>query len=121
MKNIVLSELATRFGWPFAEALRQTLRLADSGTEELAALQAGEARNHFSEVLDRVHNGTGQLVRRRAEDPVMMLTMEQLATFVELAAPKRRFAEAIAHDPALPVGTPLSISDTGGARDRVTL
>ena len=121
-KSIAINQLERRFGQPFVEALRQTIRLTDSNTRELTPWQVGKAKNHFSEVLDRISNGEGQLVRRRTEDPVMMLTVEQLAAFVELAAPKRRFAEVIAHNSALPVGAPpLSISDTGRSRDHVKL
>ena len=121
MNSIALSQLEMRFGRPFVEALRRTIRITDADTEELSAWQVGEAKDHFSEVLDRIRNGEGQLVRRRAEDPVMMMTMEQLATFVELASPKRRFAEVIAHDPALPVGEPLDMAEAGVGRDRVEL
>ena len=121
MKDIPLDQLEARFGPTFTRALRRTMRLHgdDAGTVE--AWGVGQAKDHFSEMLDRVRDGECQLVRRRSEDPVLMMSVTQLATFVELATPKRRFADLIAPDPTLPVGDALIISEAPIGRDEIEI
>lgn len=121
MKDVVLSQLEARFGKPFVSALRRTVRSRDDDVEAIAAWQVGEAKDHFSEVLDRIRNGESQMVRRRSDEPVLMMSIAQLAAFVELAAPKRQFAESIRHDPDLPVGRPLRVAEGAIGRDEVDL
>ena len=119
VKPIPLDQLEARFGTRFATALRQRLHLDASDTVE--AWNVGQAKDHFSEVLDRVRDGECQLVRRRSEEPVLMMSITQLAKFVELAAPKRRFADIIGHGPTLPVGDPLTVSEAGTGRDEIEI
>ena len=121
MKDITLGQLEARFGTSFVRALRRTMRLGTSQAEALDAWAVGQAKDHFSEMLDRVRDGECQLVRRRSEDPVLMISVAQLAAFVELATPKRRFADAITHDPGLPVGRPITVSDAAIGRDSIEL
>ena len=115
MNPIPLSQLEARFGTTFATALRQHLHLDTSNMVE--AWNVSQAKNHLSQVLDHVRDGEPQLVRRRSEEPVLMMSVTQLATLVELATSKRRFADIIAHDPTLPVGDPLTVSETGTRTD----
>ena len=121
MKDIALGQLEARFGAPFVRALRHAVRLPTDDNELVAAWPVGQAKDHFSQVLDRIRDGECQLARRRLEDPVLMMSVTQLAAFVELAAPKRRFADAIAHDPGLPVGLPLTVSEAASGYDSVDL
>ena len=120
MTAIPLDQLETGFGTTFATALRRRLHLDDTA-ETVEAWNASQAKDHFSQVLDRVRDGECQLVRRRSEDPVLMMSIPQLASFVQLAAPKRRFAEVIAQDPALPVGEPLAVCEAVTGREEITL
>ena len=121
MTTIPLSQLQARFGTTFADALRRRLRL-DAGSDAVQAWNVSQAKDHFSQVLDRVRDGECQLVRRRSDDPVLMISIAQLANFVELATPRRRlFADVIAHDPTLPVGDPLAVSEAVTRRDEVEL
>lgn len=120
MKAIPLDQLEARFGPTFTTALRQRLHL-DGTSDTIEAWNVGQAKDHFSQVLDRVRDGECQLVRRRSEEPVLMMSITQLANFVQLAAPKRRFAEIIAHDPTLPVGGPLAVSEAATGRDSIEI
>ena len=120
MKAIPLDQLEARFGAAFAAALRRRLQL-DDASDTIEAWNVGQAKDHFSQVLDRVRDGECQLVRRRSEDPILMMSIAQLANFVQLAAPKRRFAEVIAHDPTLPVGDPLTVSEAVTGRDEIKI
>ena len=120
MKAIPLDQLEARFGLAFTTALRQRLHL-DGTSDAIEAWNVGQAKDHFSQVLDRVRDGECQLVRRRSEEPVLMMSITQLANFVQLAAPKRRFAEVIAHDPRLPVGGPLAVSEAPTGRDTIEI
>ena len=119
VKSIPLDQLEARFGTTFATALRQRLHVDTS--DRVEAWNVGQAKDHFSQVLDRVRDGECQLVRRRSEEPVLMMSIAQLATFVQLAAPTHRFADIIAHDPTLPVGDPLTVSETGTGRDEIEI
>ena len=121
MKPIPLHQLEARFGATFASALRHTMRRHLDAADTIEAWNVAQAKDHFSEVLDRVRDGECQLVRRRSEEPVLMMSIAQLATFVELAAPKRRFADLIAHDPTLPVGDALTICDARTGRDGIEI
>lgn len=121
MKAIPSDQIEKRFGAAFAAAFRRTLRLRQDNAGAIEAWGVGQAKDHFSQMLNRVRDGECQLVRRRSEDPVLVMSMAQLADFVELASPRRRFADLIALDPALPVGTPLTISETATGRDHVHL
>ena len=120
MKAIPLDQLESRFGVAFATALRQRLQL-DDGSNTVEAWNVGQAKDHFSQVLDRVRDGECQLVRRRSEDPVLVMSITQLANFVQLAAPRRKFADIIAHDPTLPVGDPLTVSEAATGRDKIEI
>lgn len=111
MKTIPVEELGARYGSAFTTALRRTIGLPLESTSEIRVWGVGKAKDHFSEMLNRVRDGQCQVVRRRSEDPVVMMSVTQLADFIELAAPKRRFADLIAHDPSLPVAGPLIISE----------
>ena len=110
MNSIPLDQLEVRFGVTFAAALRENLQLGEA-SDTVEPWSAGQAKDHLSQILDRVRDGECQLVRRRSEEPVLMMSLAQLATFVKLAVPKRRFADVIAHDPTLPVGEPLTVSE----------
>ena len=119
MKDFALDQLEARFGPTFVRALRRMVRLHGDDADTVEAWGAEQARDHLSEMLDRVHDGECQLVRRRSEDPVLMMSITQLATFVELAAPKRRFADLIAPDPTLPVGDTLIVSEAPVGLDEI--
>ena len=81
-----------------------------------------QAKDQFSQVLDRVRDGEVQLVLRRSEDPVLMMSITQLATLIEqIATPKRQFADVIAYDPTLPVGQPLFVSEVDMGRDEIEI
>ena len=121
MKDITLDQLEARFGASFVRALGRTMRLDTGQAEALDAWAVGQAKDHFSEMLDRVRDGECQLVRRRSEDPALMISVAQFAAFVELAAPKRRFADAITHDPDLPVGRPITVSDAAKSGEAAEL
>lgn len=121
MKDIALSQLEARFGKAFVDALRRVVGLTGEDAGAVEAWQVGEAKDHFSEMLDRIRAGESQLVRRRSEDPVLMMSVAQLAAFVDLAAPKRRFADLIACDPDLPVGRALRVAEGAIGRDEVEL
>ena len=121
MKDIVLQQLEAQFGETFVRALRRTIRLRSEHQESVEPWAVGQAKDHFSEMLDRIRDGEGQLVRRRSEDPILMMSISQLAAFVEMAAPRRRFADAIAHDPDLPIGAPLTVSEAAVGRDSIEL
>ncbi len=121
MKDIALQQLEDQFGEPFVRALKEAVLQQSGEDHSVDAWPVGQAKDHFSEMLDRVRDGEGQLVRRRAEDPVLMISMSQLAAFVEMAAPKRRFSDVIAHDPELPIGSPLNISDAAVGQDNIEL
>lgn len=121
MKPIPLAQFETNFDAQFTSALFQRLHL-DHGADTVEAWNVGQAKDHFSEVLNRVRDGEFQLVRRRSEDPVLMLSITQLATFVQqVAVPKRQFADVIAYDSALPVGHSLTISEAGIGRDEIEI
>ena len=120
MKPIPLKQLGDPYGVAFTKALRQTVQL-QAHDAEVQVWPVGEAKDHFSEMLNRVRDGQGQLVLRRKEDPVLMVSLGQLADFVQMAAPKRRFADLIAHDPTLPVAPPLTVSEAPAGRDEVEL
>lgn len=121
MKPIPLKQLGGPYGIAFTKALRHAVQLAAQDADEVQVWPVGEAKDHLSEMLNRVRDGQGQLVRRRKEDPVLMMSLGQLADFVQMAAPKRRFADLVAHDPTLPVAPPLSLSETSAGRDDVEL
>lgn len=118
MKPILMDQLEARFGGTFTTALRRCLHLADA-SDTVEAWSVGQAKDHFSQVLDRVGGGQCQLIRRCSEDPVLVMSIAQLANFVQLAAPKRRFAEVIAHNPILPVAGPLTVDEAGTGRDKI--
>ena len=120
MKPIPLHQFEARFGATVAMALRQRLQL-DNGSDTVEAWNVGQAKDHFSQVLDRVRDGECQLVRRRSEDPVLIMSIAQLATFVQLATPKRQFADVIAHDPTLPIGNSLTVSEVATGRDEIEI
>ena len=121
MKNIPVEELGGRYGSAFIAALRQTMGLPLESASEVRVWGVGKAKDHLSEMLNRVRDGQCQVVRRRSEDPVVMMSVTQLADFIELAAPKRRFADLIAHDPSLPVAGPLTISEESFGHEDVQL
>ncbi|MDE0191234.1 MAG: N-6 DNA methylase, partial [Gammaproteobacteria bacterium] len=58
--------------------------------------------------------------RRLAAEPTVAGTRAD-PHFVQFAAPKRRFADIIAHDPTLPVGDPLAISEAVTGRDEIEI
>lgn len=120
MKAIALDQLEASFGTTFAIALRRGLQLDDS-SDTAEAWNVGQAKDHFSKVLDRVRDGECQLVSRRSEDPVLMMSIAQLASFVEAATPKRLFADVIAIDPTLPVGNPLTLSEANAGIDKIEI
>ena len=121
MKPIPLKQLGGPYGIAFTKALRHAVRLPAQDADEVQVWPVGEAKDHLSEILHRVRAGQGQLVRRRKEDPVLMMSLPQLADFVQMAAPKHRFADLIAHDPTLPVAPPLSLAETPAGGDDVEL
>ena len=120
MKAVALDELEARFGAAFAIALRSRLQL-DGTSDTAEAWNVGQAKDHFSQMLDRVRDGECQVVRRRSEDPILMISIAQLASFVKVATPKRRFADVIMIDPTLPVGDPLTPSEAATGRDEVEI
>lgn len=120
MKAIPLDQLEARFGITVTVALRRHLQL-DDASDTAEAWNVGQAKDHFSQILDRVRDGECQLVRRGSEDPVLLMSIAQLADFVELAAPRRRFADVIAHDPTLPIGDPLTVSEAFTTRDEIEI
>ncbi len=117
MEDISLEQFEARFGTSFVRALRHTVGLRASGDESAKVWRAGEAKNRLDVLLDRILDGEAQLVRRRPEDSVLMLSVTQLATLVERVVSKRRFADAIEHNPGLPVGAPLTVSEMAIGRD----
>ena len=121
MNPIPLNQIEVQFGTAFASALRRSMGLDGNATGTVEAWNVGQAKDHFSEVLRRVRNGECQLVCRRSEEPVLMMSIAQLAEFVELARPKRRFTDLIAPDPVFPVGGALSVSEAQVGHDRLDL
>ena len=121
MKDIALDRWEARFGPTFVRALRRMMRLHDEDAITVEAWGTEQAKDHFSEMLDRVRDGECQLVCRRSEDPVLMMSVTQLATFVELATPKRRLADLIAPDPTLPEGDALTISEAPVGLDEIEI
>ncbi len=119
MKDVDLDQLDARFGTTFAVALRRLL--SENTTDTAEVWSVVEAKDHFSQILDRVRDGECQLVRRRSEDPVIMISVAQLAHFVEVASPKRRFADLIAIDPTLPVGNPLTLDEAASNINRIEI
>ena len=91
--------LEDRFGRPFVSALRNTL---ESGVEETDAVQVwgrAMAKDQFSKVVTRALDGKCQIVRTRSKDPVLVMSLQHLATFVGQAATLRRFASMIIQEP----------------------
>ena len=121
MKDIALDRWEARFGPTFVRALRRMRRLHGEDASTVEAWDVEQAKDHLSEIFDRVRDGECQLVRRRSEDPVVMMSVTQLATFVELAVPKRRFADLIAPDPTLPVGSALTVSEAPVGLDEIEI
>ena len=119
MNATALDQLETRYGTTFAVALRRLL-LEDS-TTTVEAWHVDEAKEHFSRILDLVCDGKCQLVRRRSEDPVIVMSIAQLAHFVEVATPKRSFADLIAYDHTLPAGNPLTLDEAASGIDRIKI
>ena len=97
------------------------MRLHGEDANIVEAWGVEQAKDHLSEILDRVRDGECQLVRRRSEDSVVIMSVTQLAIFVELATPKRRFADLIAPDPALPGGDDLTIYEAPVGRDEIEI
>lgn len=114
------SDLGTRYGVPFTNALRHTMEVEVKETAAFRPWGVAKAKGHFREMLDRVLEGESQLVRRRRDEPVLLTTVAQLADFVE-HAPKQRFADLIAHDPQLPVGSPLEVSEAATGFDKIEI
>lgn len=125
VNTVSIENLKSRFGDAFVEALLATLARAgddgDASNGQLDAWRVAQAKDHFSELLDRVQGGHGQLIRRRHEEPVLMLTVTELAALVERAQPRRRFADVIAPDPSRPALGPLRIDETDRGHDAVRL
>ena len=78
-----------------------------------------QAKGHFKEVIDRVLEGQSQLLKRREE--AVLLTCVSALVRLSAQAPKRRFSDFIAYDPALPTGAPLEITEAGLGTDEVEL
>ena len=97
------------------------MRLHGEDANTVEAWGVEQAKDHLSEILDRVRDGECQLVRRRSEDPVVIMSVTQLATFVQLATPKRRFADLIAPDPTLPMGDVLTIFEAPVGRNEIEI
>ena len=104
LKPVPLQSL-DRFGGPFASALRDTIGLEAEGTDTVHAWSVAQAKDHFSEVLDLVRTGKCQVLSRRRDEPLLMMSMGHLTTFVEQTPPLRRFADMIAHEPEGEWGT----------------
>lgn len=121
MKDIALDHWEARFGPRFVRALRRMMRLHGEDASTAAAWGVEQAKDHLSEVFDRVRDGECQLVRLHSEDPVVIMSITQLATFVKLATPKRRLADLIAPDPALPRGDALTICEAPIGRDELDI
>lgn len=121
MKDIALGHWEARFGLTFVRALSRMMRLHGEDADTVEAWGVEQARDHLSEMLDRVRDGECQLVRRRSEDPVVIMSVTQLATFVELATPRRRLADFIAPDPAQPEGDTLTICEAPIGRDEIEI
>lgn len=125
MNTVSIENLKARFGEAFVTALLDAL--ADSGNGEdaadgqLDAWRVGQAKDHFSELLDRVQQGHGQLIRRHREEPMLVLTVAELAALVERAQPRRRFADVIAPDPSRPALSPLRVDERDRGDDSVRL
>ena len=117
MKDIALDHWEARFGPTFVRALRRTMRLHDEDADTVEAWGVEHARHHLNEMRDR--DGECLLVRRRSEDPVVIMSVKQLAAFVELATPRRRLADLIAPDPARPEGAALTICEAPIGRDEI--
>ena len=98
LKPVPLQSL-DRFGGSFASALRDMIGLEAEGTDTVQAWSVAQAKDHFSEMLDLVRTGKCQVLSRRRDEPVLMMSMEHLTTFVEQTPPLRRFADMIAHEP----------------------
>ena len=102
-------------------------RAVEAGAATSASSPAGrsmapwgvvKAKVHFKELLDRVLDGESQFLRRPRQEVVLLTCASALARLLD-RAPKRRFADFIAYDPALPTGAPLEISEAGFGTDTV--
>lgn len=79
----------------------------DADNEDgVLAWGGAQAKDHLSELMTRALAGECQVVRRRSDEPVLMMSMERLGKFVGQVAPQERWADWIAHEPldALDVG-----------------
>lgn len=121
MKEIPLDHWEARFGPTFVRALRRMMRLHGEDADTVEVWGVKQAKDHLSEMFDRVRDGECQLVRRRSEDPVVIMSVTQLATFVELATSKRRLADLIAPDPALPGDGALTICEAPIGCDEIEI
>ncbi len=116
-----LEQLEHQFGANFVAALKTAIGVGDN-LATFRPLQVGEAKDRFSRVLEDVRAGQCRVVQKRSEEPVLMISLGQLGRFVAEARPRRRFADTIAPDPALPTDAPaLIVSRRGVGRDKVTL
>lgn len=105
-----------RFGDPFASALRDTIGLDAQSNNGVEAWGVAQAKDHFSQVLNLVRAGKCQILCRRQQEPVLMMSMVHLSTFVEQAAPLRRFADMIAREPEGEWGTVFGAPFTNALR-----
>lgn len=116
-----LEQLAHQYGAHFVEALKSAIGVSEAEAD-FHPLQVGEAKDHFSQVLEDVRAGHCHVVQKRSEEPVLMISIEQLSKFVDRARPRRRFAEMIAPDDALPTRAPaLRVARKAIGRDKTRL
>ena len=106
LKPIALDALEDRFGEPVADALRQVIGPDADSEDGVLAWGGAQAKDHLSELMTKALAGECQVVRRRSDEPVLMMSMERLGKFVGQIAPQERWADWIEHEPsdALDVG-----------------
>ena len=121
MKSIPTNQLESKFGADFVIALRHAVASESETQGHLEAWNVAQAKNRFSEVLARARTGECQLVCRHSDEPLLVMSMSQLADFVKQAKPSRRFADLFAFNPNLPIGEPLLISETPVGIDEVEI
>ena len=106
LKLIAIDALEDRFGEPVADALRKVIGPDADNEDGVLAWGGAQAKDHLSELMTRALAGECQVVRRRSDEPVLMMSMERLEKFVGQIAPQERWADWIANEPldALDVG-----------------
>ena len=113
LKPIAFDALEDHFGEPVADALRQAIGPEMDSEHSVLAWGGAQAKDHLSELMTRTLSGQCQVVRRRSDEPVLMMSIAHLGKFVGEVAPAERWADWIAQEPedALDVGVGMFVAN----------